>query len=206
MMLHRRFPWLQVVFCLACLMMTGYTWMRYSCAREVHVGELMALGETHVFRLDGRRSVDGKPRTDHSVNLQPRHVRPWLERLIVLRGTLEYSHIHAAIATESDRQLMAWVLRDGEKSLLLNACVYEDSSPPELLATGCYGRLSVAYFPSEPPDEQLYFDTTTSRFHPASVAGIVVGLMGCFIFGLYFRRWLRERKALASEPQQDMIA
>jgi hypothetical protein len=30
--------------------------------------------------------------------------------------------------------------------------------------------------------------------------------MGCFIFGLYLRRWLIERKALASEPQQDMIA
>jgi len=43
-------------------------------------------------------------------------------------------------------------------------------------------------------------DTTASRFHPASVAGLVVGAMGCFIFGLYFRRWLCERKALASEP------
>jgi hypothetical protein len=36
-----------------------------------------------------------------------------------------------------------------------------------------------------------------SRFHPASVAGLVVGAMGCFIFGLYLRRWLRERKAAA---------
>jgi hypothetical protein len=30
--------------------------------------------------------------------------------------------------------------------------------------------------------------------------------MGCFIFGLYLRAWLRERKALASEPQRDIIA
>ena len=37
-----------------------------------------------------------------------------------------------------------------------------------------------------------------SRFHAASVAGIVVGAMGCFVFGLYLRRWLRERKARAS--------
>ena len=27
-----------------------------------------------------------------------------------------------------------------------------------------------------------------------------------FISGLYLRRWLREREALASEPPQDMIA
>jgi hypothetical protein len=29
--------------------------------------------------------------------------------------------------------------------------------------------------------------------------------MGLFIFSLYLRSWLRERKALASEPQQEMI-
>ena len=44
---------------------------------------------------------------------------------------------------------------------------------------------------------RYYLDTTASRFHPASVAGLVVGAMGCFIFGLYLRGWLRERKALA---------
>ncbi|MHC4247934.1 MAG: hypothetical protein ACYS9X_02275 [Planctomycetota bacterium] len=52
----------------------------------------------------------------------------------------------------------------------------------------------------------VFLDTTASRVHPASVAGIVVGAMGCFIFGLYLRRWLRARKALASQPGQDMIA
>jgi hypothetical protein len=51
-----------------------------------------------------------------------------------------------------------------------------------------------------------YLDTTASRFHGASIAGQIVGAMGCFIFGLYLRRWLRERKALASQPGQDMIA
>ena len=40
-------------------------------------------------------------------------------------------------------------------------------------------------------------DASVVRF---AVAGIVVGLMGCFVFGLYLRRWLRERKAtLTSE-------
>jgi len=48
--------------------------------------------------------------------------------------------------------------------------------------------------------------TRASRFTSASIAGLAVGAMGIFIFGLYLRRWLRERTALASEPQQDMIA
>jgi hypothetical protein len=49
-------------------------------------------------------------------------------------------------------------------------------------------------------------DTAASRFTGASIAGLVVGAMGVFIFGLYLRAWLRDRKALASQPGQDMIA
>jgi hypothetical protein len=33
-------------------------------------------------------------------------------------------------------------------------------------------------------------DTNASRFYPASVAGLVVGAMGLFVFGLYLRSWL----------------
>jgi len=55
-------------------------------------------------------------------------------------------------------------------------------------------------------EEAVRVNATASRFHGASIAGFVVGAMGCFIFGLYLRRWLRERKALASEPSGDMIA
>jgi len=52
----------------------------------------------------------------------------------------------------------------------------------------------------------IEIDARGSRFTGASIAGLVVGAMGVFIFGLYLRAWHRERKALASEPVQDMIA
>jgi hypothetical protein len=52
----------------------------------------------------------------------------------------------------------------------------------------------------------LILHTTASRLTGASIAGLVIGAMGCSIFGLYLRRWLRERNALASEPGRDMIA
>ncbi|MHC5053661.1 MAG: hypothetical protein ACYTKD_02965 [Planctomycetota bacterium] len=42
-------------------------------------------------------------------------------------------------------------------------------------------------------------DMTASRFTGASVAGLVVGAMGRFIFGLYLRGWLRERPALRGD-------
>jgi hypothetical protein len=53
---------------------------------------------------------------------------------------------------------------------------------------------------------RFHIDTSASRFVPESVAGLVVGAMGVFIFGLYLRAWLRGRKALAGELPQDMIA
>jgi hypothetical protein len=52
----------------------------------------------------------------------------------------------------------------------------------------------------------IHIDTAASRLCPASIPALVVGAMGCFIFGLYLRRWLIDRKALASQPGQDMIA
>jgi hypothetical protein len=51
-----------------------------------------------------------------------------------------------------------------------------------------------------------YLLVNVHPLHRASIAGLVVGAMGCFIFGLYLRRWLVERKALASQPGQDMLA
>jgi hypothetical protein len=61
--------------------------------------------------------------------------------------------------------------------------------------------------PSSGGDINFFFvDTARGRFTGASVAGLVVGAMGVFIFGLYLRRWLVERKALAGEPPRDMIA
>ncbi len=58
------------------------------------------------------------------------------------------------------------------------------------------GRLVEDRIPHSGP-YPLKLDTTASRFHPASIAGIVVGVMGCFIFGLYLRGWMRERRAAA---------
>ncbi|MHC4249461.1 MAG: hypothetical protein ACYS9X_10085 [Planctomycetota bacterium] len=48
-------------------------------------------------------------------------------------------------------------------------------------------------------------DTIASRFHGASVSGLAVGAMGVFIFALFLRRWLRERRTLARTPGADML-
>jgi hypothetical protein len=79
---------------------------------------------------------------------------------------------------------------------------------PTYLSKPLVGDIIVAgrivFMDGHPPS--IGVDTTYSRFHPASFAGLVVGAMGCFIFGLYLRRWLVERPVLASEPGPEAIA
>jgi hypothetical protein len=59
------------------------------------------------------------------------------------------------------------------------------------------GRVLVEENTTGRPDiEDALLDTAASRFHPASVYGLVAGATGCFIFGLYLRAWLRERRPL----------
>jgi len=65
---------------------------------------------------------------------------------------------------------------------------------PAATPDGCLGNPAENAFRL---DGDSLMDASVVRF---AVAGIVVGLMGCFVFGLYLRRWLRERKAtLTSE-------
>lgn len=57
-----------------------------------------------------------------------------------------------------------------------------------------YGRVYV-YWPSYGTYERgLRVDSSASRFHPASVAGLVVTAFGAFVFALHLRRWLVERR------------
>ncbi len=41
-----------------------------------------------------------------------------------------------------------------------------------------------------------FIDPGSSRFTGASIAGLVVGAMGMFVFSVALRQWLRERRAI----------
>ena len=95
--------------------------------------------------------------------------------------------------------------------------VWLDEPPPEW-SKRVVGRVRNArYYPDVPelPGVCVHFADgwvlhlsapPPSGWHPAAAPGFVVGAMGCLIFGLYLRRWLIDRKALAGQPQRDMIA
>ena len=59
--------------------------------------------------------------------------------------------------------------------------------------------------PGEPPDATtreadwhvtIFINTDRSRFTGASIAGLVVGAMGVFVFAVALRHWLKERRKL----------
>jgi hypothetical protein len=52
------------------------------------------------------------------------------------------------------------------------------------------GRLLGRNISSSGHIHTLVFDVDAHRLSGASVAGLVVGVMGCFILGLYLKRWL----------------
>jgi len=162
-----------LAFCIACLAVCGYTWMRYSYAWDV---------------------------TPESLGpLLPEHDTPLcLDRFVRLRGLSCRAEVYACVQgnvvpvpPNSPRgHYFVWVA-EPERPETAVAVYIEDYrwSPEEVtfvgrIETGGLNALAAGYV-----------NVMSSRFHPASLAGIVVGAMGCFIFGLYLRRWLREKKA-----------
>jgi hypothetical protein len=49
------------------------------------------------------------------------------------------------------------------------------------------------------PRPDPFLDAGAGRLHGASVAGLVVGAMGVFVFTVALRHWLRERRAFSEE-------
>ena len=54
---------------------------------------------------------------------------------------------------------------------------------------------------SDMPMHLFFVDSTASRFHPASISGLVVGAMGVLVFAVYLRHWLKERRAFGEQAR-----
>jgi len=164
----RRFPYVQLAFCAACLAMTAWTWMRYSYAWDVTTEDIAECNyDGSVWRLRGR------PSSDHFFR----------DRYVCFEG----HYYHGGGREGGPYEVVVW---DG---------------------SGRHWRVLARKLPRAPMGSRVAFrgrlkpmhgmplcvDGTRSRLHGASVGGLAVGAMGCYIFGLYLRRWLRERKAAA---------
>ncbi len=163
---HTRFPYGPALLCLGCLVMCGYTWMRYSYAWSVTPGTLRS--EKTPLVGEGR----------------------WPDCAYVrVRGIQTSDRIEDGGVI----YLQGYWFPDSQSS------PRSYSPPPAPGAPGEWvGRIAM--------EGVAKLDTAASRFYPASVAGLVVGAMGLFVFGLYLRSWFIGRKTLAHKPGQEIVA
>lgn len=175
-----RIPWLAALLCAASLVAAAWTWMRYSYAWEIAAED---------FRDDGARNAD------RYVSVRCTVSRVGHAILVTHLSKL----VHAQAHIPSLRFMECTAATD--PSATFSVVVASDRAAAvgeEIVCSGRYvpheGRF---FFMPRSGEVLLFIDGATSRFHPASIAGIVVGAMGCFVFALYLRRWLRERKAAA---------
>ena len=203
----RRFPWVQLVFCIGCLTMTAWTWMRYSYCWDFKPAELHRLqmqgswagNSDYRWPWDAYAAVSGDPGVlggepgvlDGEQNFVARILAdPRHSSLVVMVEPHSYEFLHSVGPLPGEGGSYVLFPFGSEPGQM---CRFGE-------ATITYtGRLHNRH------QSEIMLYASASRFTGASVAGLLVGAMGAFIFGLYLRRWLVERNALASQPGQDMI-
>ncbi|MHC4253723.1 MAG: hypothetical protein ACYS9X_31800 [Planctomycetota bacterium] len=162
----RRFPWLQLVFCLACLSTTAWTWMMAPPPRPVAPNEDIQEMEGQYVTME----VEPWMKDSFSNAFVREHVFPDGPR---------YGYVFL------DKPPPEWSNRVAGRVRRFR--YYPDV--PELLLGTCvhFGDGFVLHLSAKPDD----------GWHPAAVPGLAVGAMGCFIFGLCLRRWLKSRREAA---------
>jgi hypothetical protein len=146
--------------------MTAWTWMRYSYCWTMGSRELgdLMTGYGKVWPTDAYVEI--------AARLEDREFRPD-----------ETGEWHVLATSHLDRSMEVDVIGS--------------QRPPAACADGLRrlrGRVCGREVTDTWHEGSNSIDTTASRFTGGSIAGLVVGAMGVFIFGLYLRAWLRERR------------
>jgi len=158
------FPYVAALLCVACLGAAVWTWMRYSYCWEVTPARLPQLV--------------GDPGWED-----------WRGRYVRLRGY--YLPDKENWLNEAGRHF--GLICDDERTTIE---VVQRASVPRNLDASFTGRvcgLTDILWPGSPfLSSDTYVDGRASRFTGASIAGLVVGAMGVFVFTVALRHWLRE--------------
>ncbi|MHC4502893.1 MAG: hypothetical protein ACYTFI_06280 [Planctomycetota bacterium] len=178
-----RFPFVAALLCAACLGAAAWTWMRYSYRWDSAVEDIRCAKDA--VRRGG-----------------------WpYDAYVRVSGV-----VAGAISDPTYGRICR--IRTPHGFLLEVGC-----GPEEEMAVGgektSTGRMSASICPrvnwwdspgtylpplgDDPGFLVFYLDTTASRFTGASIAGLVVGAMGVFVFAVALRHWLSERRALRTD-------
>jgi hypothetical protein len=183
--------------------MTAWTWMKFSYAWDASPYDLwkalprctvgyIDMDSVEVFRT--RSDIDG-PYVRLRGTVTETGTMPWLEG--------EYAELNAAMVDAVTGTSSVIVLDDlhGRDFAVVAVVSGEDEQlkpghRAELVGRVRYSPHHSRYVPGQSWMPRV-FCLPLTRFTGESIAGLVVGAMGVFIFGLYLRRWVRERKTAA---------
>jgi hypothetical protein len=167
-----RFPYVAALLCAACVGMAGYTWMRYSYCWDFSIRELE---ERKINGLYVR--VSGY----HNVLLMDIDLLSESPRDPELRRyTPPYIAVHFQPGDEFiPGRIPGYAERnDGGRATVRGRTTYRDEQRDDGIILG------------------------ESRFTGASIAGLVVGAMGCFVFTVALRHWLGERRRFRERDER----
>ena len=185
-----RFPYVAALLSAACVGAAAWTWMRYSYAWDVTPSEVASPSSVRPPLMDhpseGRYVRTAGPLTSSVL----RAFGKWNSAT----STLELERLARVGAADSRAyvRLPAGQTTPAEMTAVLAGRIV--ASRTILLADGAH---EIPLDHGEKAGYAHIIDTTASRFHPASIAGLVVGAMGVFVFTVALRHWLAERKAVA---------
>ncbi len=179
-----RFPLVAALLCAACVGAAAWTWMRYSYCWEVKLDEFW-----HGERNDNQPDRPVTP----DYHLLDRYIRTRIRvgeswSVGTRRGGRgSFYHVHYVL----DGRGPAHLLYGGA----------DDLAGSEITVEGRACQLPEDVRPGIPIETWPSIDTTASRFHGASIAGLVVGAMGVFVFTVALRHWLGERRRFREEAR-----
>jgi hypothetical protein len=173
-----RFPYVAALLCAACLGAAAWTWMRYSWAWDVVPTELAQIADAdepawHGYYLRVRGIAD-------------MHYSAGRLTGIIVRDAVDerfYVIVRLPIgATPPIREAAAFSGRLSE-------------TPRSVLRTYLRAVRRDKGSVHESVEDVPHTLVVQNRFTGASIAGLVVGAMGVFVFTVALRHWLGERRA-----------
>ena len=186
---HARFPYGPALLCAACVSMAAWTWMRYSAVRHLTLDRVCRMNPSTLALLEQAYVCVSTGSAEVSYELE-NHAFPGMER-----------------QRTGCAMVLGWVRRDGRYPLWVGLFMASSGREEAIIREArslvvWQGRVPLAgeglvKFRGTRGAWQgdLVVDMTASRFHPASVAGLVVAAFGAFVFALYLKRWLVEKSS-----------
>jgi hypothetical protein len=172
-----RFPYVAALLCAACVGAAAWTWMRYSYCWRTSPDNLLQ----SIEREEGQT---------------------WAGKYVSLGEEIRTGN---ALYWSPDESVAGFQLAGHWPTVRLMTPVPPEFWKPDghqhnILIHSAKGRVDWFYKDNgEPQHFVLVVDARASRFHGASIFGLVVGAMGVFVFTIALRHWLGERRKLREE-------